>query len=114
MRGQDIGRSEAALSGFSQRWHVRELAVFGSVLRDDFRSDSDIDVLVTFEDTAQWSLFALVQIQQELESFFDRSVDLVSRRALEKSTNWIRRETILQTATTIYPIARTNKPAYAA
>lgn len=102
----DLGVSEETLSLFSQRWNVRELAIFGSALRSDFRPDSDIDVLVTFESTAQWGVFALVQMQQELETLFGRPVDLINRRAVERSTNWIRRQSILQTATAIYPLKR--------
>src|SRR5690349_4115157 len=90
------------LAEFCQRWKIRELALFGSVLRDDFRPDSDIDVLVTFTEDADWSLFDHVRIEQELKTLFKREVDLVSRRAIERSPNWIRRKNILNTAQAIY------------
>jgi len=76
--------------------------LFGSVLRDNFRSDSDIDLLVTFAPDADWSLLDHVQMQQELERILGRDVDLVSKRAIERSSNWIRRQEILSTAQPIY------------
>jgi hypothetical protein len=85
-----------------QRWQVIELSVFGSVLRDDFHPDSDIDLLVTFAPTANWGLLDHVQMQQELEAILERKVDLISKRAIEQSPNWIRRQEILSTAQKIY------------
>ena len=84
------------------RWNVSELALFGSVLRSDFRSDSDIDMLISFSSSADWSLFDHVKMQQELENILGRQVDLVSKRAIERSHNWIRRREILETAKVIY------------
>ena len=93
---------EEVLFRFCQRWKIRELALFGSVLRDDFRPDSDVDVLVTFDTDADWSLLDHVRIQKDLEALLGREVDLVSRRGIERSANWIRRQAILDTAETIY------------
>ena len=62
---------------FCQRWKIIEFALFGSVLSDDFRSDSDVDVLVTFMPDTRYSLFDLVHMQDELEQVFGRKVDLV-------------------------------------
>ena len=87
-----------AITQFCRRWKIRELALFGSVLRTDFRPDSDVDVLVTFTDDADWGLLAHMQMQQELATLLHRPVDLISRRALERSPNWIRRAAILNTA----------------
>jgi predicted nucleotidyltransferase len=87
---------------FCRRWKIRELAVFGSFLRDDFRPDSDLDFLYTFDDDAQWTLFDLVAMDQELAAIVGRPVDLVDRRSIEKSENWIRRRSILGTAEAIY------------
>ncbi|MBS3933512.1 MAG: nucleotidyltransferase domain-containing protein [Truepera sp.] len=83
---------------FCRRWKIRELALFGSALRIDFSPGSDIDVLVTFEDDADWGLLAHIQMQQELAGLLHRPIDLISKRALERSPNWIRREAILSTA----------------
>jgi predicted nucleotidyltransferase len=93
---------EAKISNFCERWKISELALFGSVLRNDFRPDSDLDVLVTFSFDADWSLFDHVQMQQELAKILERKVDLVSKRAIERSQNWIRRREILETAKIIY------------
>jgi predicted nucleotidyltransferase len=90
-----------AIRQFCRRWKIRELALFGSVLRTDFRPDSDVDVLVTFHDDADWGLLAHIQMQQELATLLHRPIDLISKRALERSPNWLRRETILNTAQVI-------------
>ncbi len=87
---------------FCRRWEITELALFGSVLRDDFRPDSDVDVLVTFAPNAHWSLFDLVEMQVELKALFGRGVDLVSRRGIEASRNYIRRKAILSSAEVIH------------
>jgi uncharacterized protein len=90
------------LADFCQRWKITEFALFGSVLREDFRPDSDVDVLVTFAPEAEWSLFDDVDMEEELSVIFGRKVDLVSRRAVERSDNWIRRKAILSSAEPIY------------
>jgi predicted nucleotidyltransferase len=87
-----------AIQQFCRRWKICELALFGSVLRTDFRPDSDVDVLVTFHDDAEWGLLDHMQMQQELATLLHRPIDLVSKRALERSANWVRREAILNTA----------------
>jgi len=86
---------------FCRRWEIHELALFGSVLRADFRPDSDIDVLVTVHDDADWGLPDHVQMQHELATLLHRPIDLVIKRALERSPNWVRREAILNTAQVI-------------
>ena len=90
------------IAEFCKKWQIREFALFGSVLRDDFRSDSDIDVLATFDEDANHSLFDMVHMEEELETIFKRGVDLVSRRGLESSQNYIRKNAILSTASTVY------------
>jgi hypothetical protein len=89
------------LAAFCVRWKIRELALFGSALRDDFSPESDVDLLVTFADDASWSLFDHVAMQQELEALFRRKVDLLSRHAVEQSRNCIRRDAILRSARTL-------------
>ena len=93
---------EDEIEDFCSRWQVSELALFGSVLRDDFRPDSDIDVLIAFSPDADWSLLDHARMQQELMGIVGRKVDLVSKRAIERSHNWIRRQEILETARVIY------------
>ena len=84
---------------FCRRWGVVEFSLFGSALRDDFRPDSDVDVLVTFSKQAQISLFDLVQMKLDLEKIFHRPVDIIEKDALE---NPFRKREILRTAQVIY------------
>ncbi len=87
---------------YCERWHISEFAVFGSVLRSDFTAKSDIDVLVTFAEDVRYTLFDLVHMADELEAILGRPVDLLDRKAVETSANYIRREEILGTAEIIY------------
>ncbi len=86
---------ESALEAFCERWGVKELDLFGSVLRDDFGSDSDIDVLTTLGDDRRPTLLTLAQMEGELRQIFGRPVDLVLRKSIEQSENYIRRNHIL-------------------
>jgi uncharacterized protein len=90
------------IDAFCRRWQIVELAVFGSVLREDFRPESDIDVLVTFEPGVRWGLLDMVEAERHLEQLLGRPVDLLNRRAVEQSENWVRRRSILNSARTIY------------
>ncbi|MGH2351595.1 MAG: nucleotidyltransferase family protein [Chloroflexota bacterium] len=90
------------ITEFCRKWQITEFALFGSVLRDDFRPDSDVDVLVTFAPEAHHGLFALVRMEDELEEIFGRKVDLVERQAVERSENYIRREHILSSVEPVY------------
>lgn len=91
------------IASFCQGWSIRELAVFGSALRDDLGPESDIDFLVTFAEQADWGVLEHVQMEQELQALLGRTVQLVSRRALERSHNWLLRSEILRTARVLYP-----------
>ncbi|NOS99378.1 MAG: nucleotidyltransferase family protein [Phycisphaerales bacterium] len=84
---------------FCRKWRIVEFALFGSVLRDDFRPDSDVDVLVGFNPDAPWSLWDHMDMQDELATMFGRPVDLVSKRALK---NPFRRHEILTARQVIY------------
>ena len=90
------------LRDFCRRWQIVELALFGSVLRDDFGPDSNVDVLVSFAEGAGHSLFELDDMESELKEIFGREVDLVTRRGIESSPNYLRRNAILGSAETIY------------
>ncbi|KOR34582.1 hypothetical protein AM228_23115 [Planktothricoides sp. SR001] len=90
------------LGCFCDRAGIVELGLFGSVLRDDFRVDSDIDVLVTFSSEVHLSLLDFVSLEQELEELFRRQVDLVEKSVVEADENWIRREAILKESRVIY------------
>ena len=93
---------EEALADFCRRWRITELAIFGSVLTDQFNEGSDVDVLVTFAPDAQYSFKHLVMMQGELETLFQRPVDLLTKRAVEDNPNPIRRKAILESAQVIY------------
>lgn len=98
---RNIEISQQKIADFCRKWKVTELALFGSVLNRDFRPDSDIDVLVSFSDDAQWSLFDLVHMQDELKDIFRREVDLVEKAALR---NPFRRYSILRSKEVIYAV----------
>ena len=93
-----ISFDQARLAACCRRWKVRELAVFGSLLRPDFGSASDVDLLVTFDPDAAWSMIDHERMRQEMSDIVGRKVDLVSRDGIERSANWIRRQMILDTA----------------
>jgi hypothetical protein len=84
---------------FCQKWKIVEFAIFGSVLREDFRPDSDVDVLVTFDENAGWSLDDRLDMKDELQEMFGREVDLVNKKGL---TNPFRRHSILTTKKVLY------------
>jgi len=94
--------AEEAIADFCQKWRISELSLFGSVLRDDFGPDSDIDVLVAFDPGSHWTLFDLVDMEDELSEIFGRKADLIERAGVEESKNWIRRRSILGSAQTVY------------
>ncbi len=97
----DLDRT--AIEAFCRKWRITELSLFGSVLRpDEFRDDSDVDVLVTFDEDAAWTLFDLVEMQDELKAIVGRDVDLVEKIAVERSPNYIRRRHILENQRTFY------------
>jgi len=87
------------LRDFCRRWKIKELSLFGSVLRDDFRPDSDVDVLVEFEPNHGWSLYEVVDMEDELRVMFGRDVDLVMKGGLR---NPIRRREILNHRQVLY------------
>jgi len=102
MASRNLEIPEEAIAEFCRRWRITELAVFGSALRENFRPDSDVDVLATFAPAARWTLFDMVHMQEELARILGRSVDLVSRRGVEQSRNPLRRRAILSSAEAIY------------
>ena len=85
-----------ALAAFCRKWRIAQFSLFGSVLRDDFGPDSDVDVLVSFADSVSPTLDDYMAMEQELQVLFGRPVDLVRREVVEQSENWIRRQHILR------------------
>lgn len=94
-----LGISHDQIASFCRRWMVAEMALFGSVLRDDFRSESDVDVLVDFVPEAPWSLFDISRMRLELSSLLGREADLVQVGGLR---NPFRRRAILSSREVIY------------
>ncbi len=94
--------TEKELREFCSRWKIRELSFFGSALSDDFDTESDIDVMVDFDRNADWGLLDHVQMQQELEEILGRKVDLITKRALNYSSNRILQEEISSTAEVVF------------
>lgn len=90
---------EERIAEFCRRWNVTEFSLFGSVLRDDFRPDSDVDVLVVFEENTVLGWRDWEQMEQELAAMFGRRVDLVEKEAV---TNPFRRHHILKTHRVVY------------
>jgi predicted nucleotidyltransferase len=93
-----IDYDKEKLRDFCRRWKITAFWLFGSVVRDDFGPQSDVDVMVRFADDAHWSLFDEVHMEDELVEIFGRDVDLLTRRAVERSRNPIRRDSILTNA----------------
>lgn len=87
---------------FCKKWRIREFSFFGSVLRDDFRPDSGIDVIIDFTPETSHSLFDLVDMSDELKDIFGRDVDLLTKRSVEQSRNYIRRKAILSSIEVVY------------
>ena len=98
--GVEINKERIA--AFCRRWQIRELSLFGSVLRSDFRPDSDIDVLVTFSPEAKWNFEDFVTMKEQLEAVLGHPVDFVEKHLVEQSKNYIRKKHILSHAKAIY------------
>ena len=102
MTRAQINLPKEEITKFCKKWSIHEFSLFGSVLTDDFRPGSDIDVLVAFEEDSKHTLFDLVQMQDELKEVFGREVDLMTRRGVEQSRNHIRRKAILSSLEAVY------------
>ena len=86
------------LTNFCRRYQVRELALFGSMSREDYRADSDVDLLVSFEPAARVTFLTLARMQRELEALLGRTVDLVPKDGLKP----VVRDHVLATARVLY------------
>lgn len=98
MTRQGIELDSPAMRRFCEKWKIRELSVFGAILREDFRPDSDIDFLADFGEDAEWGAFDHMDMEEELEAMFGRRVELVGRTAIEASGNRFRKKEIFSTA----------------
>ncbi len=93
------------IAEFCQRNHIRRLALYGSVLRDDFTPESDVDVLVEFEPDARVGL-SFFTMQDELSDMLGRQVDMNTFEGVEESRNWLLKAEILGSAEVVYDQAR--------
>jgi predicted nucleotidyltransferase len=91
------------LADFCRKWKITRLAFFGSVLRDDFRPDSDVDVMVAFDPSSRWSLFDIVDMKEDLEAIFLRDVDIVEEGTIR---NPIKRRCIYENFEVVYESGR--------
>jgi len=96
-----IAVPQVEIEAFCRRHHIRRLSLFGSVLREDFGPDSDVDVLVDFDGGVDLGLLEIVSIERELSTILGRKVDLVDREEVERSDNYLRKRHILNTAETV-------------
>ena len=101
---QRLNLTAEKLEKFCQGNDIIELSLFGSILREDFNNNSDIDLLVVFDpiQKKKMSLIDLVEIQYQLEDLTYRKIDLIEKQTIINSHNWIRRQNILNTAQIIY------------
>ena len=92
------------IAEFCRKWKIVRFELFGSALREDFDENSDVDVLVTFEsvESEKYRIADLLTMEDELQEMFGRQVDLVERRLVETSRNWVRRRNILSSAELVY------------
>lgn len=86
------------IAAFCEHWQVAELALFGSVLRDDFRGDSDVDVLVTWLPGARVSMLTIAEMAEDLEGILGRRVDLVPKDGLKRRV----KDEVLHSAQIVY------------
>lgn len=93
--------TEEQIAAFCRKWQIVRFELFGSALRD-FRPGSDVDVLVTFDSSAQWTFRDDMAMEEDLVELFERPVDMVERKLVEASPNWVRRQHILESARPIY------------
>ncbi len=97
--GVNIPIPEDRIAAYCRKWKIRKCAVFGSALTDEFRPDSDVDVLVVLEEDANWSLFDHIQAEDDLGRILGRHVDLVEKNAIR---NPFRRHHILNNCEVVY------------
>lgn len=102
MNVNNISIQNERLAEICKRYKINELALFGSALREDFNDKSDIDLLVEFIPGSGITLFNIVDLKDEFEILFGREVDIVSKNAIKKSRNYLRKKAILGNYKVIY------------
>lgn len=102
---QRLGLSPEQVAAFCDKWGIARLELFGSVLREDFDDASDVDVLVTFRPGVRWKFRDDLAMEEEFTSLVGRPAELIERRLIESSANWVRRRRILESARVVYAAA---------
>jgi predicted nucleotidyltransferase len=102
MKPSKLSYDAGLLRQFCRERGIAKLELFGSVLRDDYRTDSDVDLLCTLKPEQHCTLLGWADMQLRLEEIFGRPVDLVSRWAIERSRNPYRRNAILSAIQPLY------------
>jgi predicted nucleotidyltransferase len=102
MKIHGIDLDSLAIRDFCSKWKINELSVFGSILRDDFKPDSDIDFLISYDQDAEWDMSDVVIMKGELARIVGRSVDIISRAAIERSDNRFIKKEVLSTSEPVY------------
>ena len=90
------------IAAYCRRWNIVRFELFGSVLRDDFRDDSDVDVLVTFAAGVRPRIADWLDMEDELRALVRHNVDIVERKLVERGRNPIRKRNILGAARSVY------------
>lgn len=90
------------IEAFCKKWKIIEFSLFGSVLTDDFRPDSDVDVMVEFESPTMWTLKNLDEMEDELSEVLGRRADLSTKLGITHMRNYIRRNSILRGSRVVY------------
>ena len=102
MKISNLSFNEKDIESLAKKWGIIEFSIFGSVLGNHFKDDSDIDILIQFKSDIRYSLFDLVELKEELEDLedlFHRPVDIVEKASIK---NPFRKNEILKTARVIY------------
>ena len=93
---------EEKIKNFCEKWGISKFSIFGSYLTDKFNNESDVDVLIEFNRTTKYGLFEMVEMKEELEKIFGRKIDLITKKGLENSRNYLRTKSILSNTKVIY------------
>jgi len=102
MTGSHVYIPQREIRAFCKKYGIKEIALFGSALSGEINEESDIDLLITFQDNSHHTVFDLVRMKQELQQIFKCKIDLVSKRGIESSRNYIRKNAILDSAEIVY------------
>ena len=99
MKFPKIEIEDDVIMSLSRKYHIKELSFFGSILREDFSENSDIDILIEFIDNKEYSLFDIFKMKEEFEAELGKGVDIVEKESLR---NPYRRENILKNLKVVY------------